>query len=351
MQAYLRLSSGYPKMGVAVRTEYIPRKYYYEDMIYSFQSDLVEPEEQINAEAFIRSCLNSERNSLYFDMHNEEEIRKFIKIANTFDARLIGVINEWAEAEDKAYARDGILLDGKTASQIMWEKGCSFIDVVCMTQKALDDPQHSPIKKIQISIGGPAFMTSENILNTVKEKGQINKGNRKKSDLGRMEPNAHQSTLQSKSRSNREYLLAEQEEYKKLTDGRSRLEREYLEELIEKEEQALQLFDERTEKGIKPGEFTATFYMLGRDGEVHEKVTSNATIAEHKAQLEALSKADEHRKHALNDKTRERINLKDLEEMSDSKNSKRQVHKPKQKEPELKRVRKEPSLKRDGLQK
>lgn len=341
----------FPKMGVAVRSEYNPRKYEFEDMADSFQSDLVEPEEQINEENFIRSCLSSERDSLYFDMNNEAEIREFIDTANTFDARLIGVMNEWAEAGDKTYARDGILLDGKTASQIMWERGCSFIDVVGLTQSALDDPQHSPFEKIQISIGGPAFMTSENVLYSVMEKGQINKDNRKKSGLGSMEPGTHPGMLQEKSRSNRELLLAEQEDGKEATDLRFRQDREYLEELIEREEQALELFGEKAEKGMKPGEYTATFYMLGKDGEVHEKVTSNAMLAEHKEQLEALSKPDEDIKQAPVGEKRERISLKDLEEPSDRRRIDRQSQKARPKEPELRRAEREPGLKRDDFRK
>lgn len=334
-----------------MRPEYNPRKYFFEDMTDSFQADLVDPMEQINEETFISSCLKSERNSLYFVMDNEAEIRKVIKIANTFDARLIGVMNEWAEAEDKAYARDGILLDGKTASQIMWEKGCSFIDVIGLTQKALDDPDNSPFEKIQISIGGPAFMTSENILLTVKEKGQINKDNRKKSDLGKTEPGINQNTLQTKYQSNREFLLGEQEESREITDGTTIQDREYLKELIEKEEQALALFGVKAEKGMKPGEYTATFYMLGKDGEVHEKVTSNAMLAEHKEYYEALSKPVEHMKQTPDGEKRERISLEELEEPKGRRRFDWQAQKLRRKETELQPKHKESYIKREGFRK
>ena len=156
---------------------YLSSKYKWEDMTGQFQADLTEPEETIDIERLDKALLRL-----------GEEPGDFPRLANSFDARLIGVINEWSEAVmsengDVEYAQDGVVLDGMTATQYMKEHGKSFPETVTDVQKQLDNPKLQLFTDIGISIGGPAFMTNENVLESVKKFGQIHREGQEKVSL------------------------------------------------------------------------------------------------------------------------------------------------------------------------
>ncbi|MBO5199408.1 MAG: hypothetical protein J6B85_12990 [Lachnospiraceae bacterium] len=118
----------------------------------------------LRKEAFIRSCLASETSSVLTDLSSEERIRSFADRAGQFDENLIGVMNRWAAHEDKEYIRDGIAVDGRTASSLMWEHGLTFLDVVVGVQKILEAPEAYAVTRISVSTNGPDKRLEENLL-------------------------------------------------------------------------------------------------------------------------------------------------------------------------------------------
>lgn len=296
--------------------EYYPPKYAFEDMTHSFQADLCESDEQINESNFAKACKQSEQTSLYTDVTSEGKISDFIQKANTFDARLIGIINEWSSAKEKGYTRDGILLDEKTASALMWEKGCTFLDVVCLTQKALDNPEESPYHKVQLSIGGPAFMTNENVLESVKKQGQINATKADKSELKEVDFSKprEEAGLAENVKKNREQLLTEQSEEK--TSEKLRMDLEELEDYIEREEQALELFSEDS-MGLEGNEQQVEFFVLSKSGQVNKCLTTNKIVEQHKSQLSAMK--DEDFKKQQNNAVEKKTDLSEMENHSSQK--------------------------------
>jgi hypothetical protein len=117
--------------------------------IVPIQSELTVLDRQALAEAL----RNSERSSITVDLTTDEKIDAFIDTAQHFDPRLIALMNNWAHTDDKERARDSLTIDGQTASARMWEQGKSFMDVICDTQRHLDDPSHMP--DMTLSAAGP----------------------------------------------------------------------------------------------------------------------------------------------------------------------------------------------------
>ncbi len=154
-------------------TEYIPKQYPFNGIVPEVQTELFDEDEHLNRQAFLAACAESEKFSVMTELGSEQQQMRFTEYADRFDVRLIGLMNEWSVSDNREYTRDGLMLDGKAASQIMWEDGLTFSDLVILTQKALDAPAEAKFHDIRISIGGPDFLTEENVLETVMIKGQI----------------------------------------------------------------------------------------------------------------------------------------------------------------------------------
>lgn len=285
---------------------YEPRKYRFEDMSGSFQSDLCEKDEQLNIDKFMEAASESEAFSAYNDLSTDEGLRSFAETLNTFDARLIGLANEWAEADDREYIRDGLMFDGKTASEVMYDKGISFSDCLCMAQNSFDNPDKSEFGKVCVSIGGPAFQTGKNVVDDVLENGQIHFDNRDISDLKvdfSIEPSA------DKAEKNREFITLEQEKY--FSDVKLGKSQQGLADLIEREESALKIFP-------KDASGKVSFSYIAYDGRTMSVKTDEESLSTHRSEFQRNEQTlHEHvdiKKLGKKVKERERVSLSDLED-------------------------------------
>ena len=118
----------------------------------------------LHKEDYIRSCLMSETSSVLADLSGEAKIRAFADKAAEFHENLIGVMNLWAVSEDKEYARDGIWIDDKSASSLMWEYGLTFTDVVVGVQEILNAPERFAVGSVRVSVHGPDSTYGDNLL-------------------------------------------------------------------------------------------------------------------------------------------------------------------------------------------
>ena len=118
----------------------------------------------LHKEEYIRSCLMSETSSVLADLSGEAKIRAFADKAAEFHENLIGVMNLWAASEDKEYARDGIWIDDKSASSLMWEYGLTFTDVVVGVQEILSAPERFAVESVRVSVHGPDSTYGDNLL-------------------------------------------------------------------------------------------------------------------------------------------------------------------------------------------
>lgn len=285
---------------------YEPRKYRATSAPESFQTDLYEKEEQLNMDTFVDSCSKSEAFSLMNDLSDEDKIREFGKVVNSFDARLIGIVNEWAEASDKEYARDGIMLDGKTATEYMYSEGKSFTDVVCEVQASFDNPDKSPFRDIKVSIGGPALMTEENLCETISKHGQIHADDREKSDLkDALMPRGAEDRISK----NREFIEEEQKYFKEASAAL--VSQAKLKDMIERETSAMKIMPSGAD-----GKFS--FMYVSDEGIVEKGLTDENTISKHKEEYELnkgiLERKPDIKRMGKPKAVREKIGLEDLQD-------------------------------------
>lgn len=302
---------------------YEPRQYRTTSALSSFQTDLYEKDEQLNMESFVESCSKSEGFSLFNDLSDEGKIREFGKVVDSFDARLIGIANEWSESKDKEYARDGIVLDGKTATEYMYSEGKSFTDVLCEVQASFDNPGKSPFQNVKISIGGPALMTEENVKDTVSKNGQIHWDNRERSNLKDV---LSADMGEERISKNREFIEEEQRYFKEASSLSVMQNR--LKDMIERETSAMKIMP-------KDADGKYSYMFLSEDGIVKNGRTDEQTIAKHKEEYEfntgVLNRKPDIKRMGKPKASRERVGLDDLND------NKRNLHRRRTSETEVSR--------------
>ncbi len=125
-------------------------------------------------EAFVQACLQSETSTVTIDLSNEEKVRAFADQVERFHPALLDAVVKWVNDPDKEHARDCVHLAGwlpgelpRTASQEMWEKGYTFMDVIVEAQRRNLNPPANVRDEVFLSVsyGSPdqrgTFIRSE----------------------------------------------------------------------------------------------------------------------------------------------------------------------------------------------